>query len=56
MQYAKNNGRIGRILQDQYGKRAPKAIAFTKFKKKGKKRKTMPEIGNNKIDNYNKTN
>ena len=30
-------------------------MAFAGFKEKGKRKKTMPKIGNNRIDNYNKT-
>jgi len=56
LQYAKNNKRVSKILQNQYGKRAPKAIVFVRFKEKSKRKKTTPKIGNNRIDNYNKTN
>jgi len=31
-------------------------MAFAGFERKGKKKKTMPKIGNNKANNYNKTN
>ena len=53
MQYAERNKRASRISQNLRGKGASKAMAYTGFEKKG--RKKTPAICNNNANDYNKT-